>query len=281
MLAVGIPEYRLPRKVLDLEIGRLGRLGVEIRTGIEVGKDVGLNQLRKEGYRAFFLGIGAHRGVMLGIEGEKEFQPVLDGVTFLRDLGLGNRKSPADRVVVIGGGNVAIDAARSALRLGCSKVFIAYRRTREEMPAHQEEIHHAEQEGVEIHYLTIPKRVVGVDGIVTGLECIKARPGEPDQSGRRRPIPIEGSEFVIEAGAVIAAIGQQPELGGLCVEEPVALSRRGTLVVDENTLQTGVSDIFAGGDLVLGCAASIRVSVHFTVRFYEPVKPMIYSSLAS
>ncbi len=258
MLAVGIPEYRLPKKVLNLEIERLTRLGVEIRTGVEIGKDLTLNQLRGEGYRAFFLGIGAHRGYNLGIEGEKDFQPVLDGVTFLRDLGLGNRKAPADRVVVIGGGNVAIDAARSALRLGCSKVHIAYRRTREEMPAHEEEIHHAEQEGIEIHYLTIPKRIVGADGCVTGLECLRARLGEPDASGRRRPVPIEGSEFVLEVDAVIPAIGQEPDLGGLCAEESFDLTRRGTFVVDKDTFRTGVSDVFAGGDAVLGPATFVE-----------------------
>jgi len=262
MLAVGIPEYRLPKKVLDLEIKRLCNLGVEIRTGIEVGKDVSLNQLRSEGYRAFFLGIGAHRGYALGIEGEKEFQPVLDGVTFLRDVGLGGRKAPAESVIVIGGGNVAIDAARSALRLGCSKVFIAYRRTRAEMPANEEEIHHAEQEGIEIHYLTIPKRVVGRNGRVTGLECIKARLGEPDQGGRRRPVPIEGSEFIIEAGAVIPAIGQEVDPGGLCAEDPIEVSRRGTLVVEKETFQTNVSDVFAGGDAVLGPATFVEAVAH-------------------
>jgi heterodisulfide reductase subunit A len=262
MLAVGIPEYRLPKSVLDREIGRLTALGVEIRTGIEIGKDLSLNQLRQDGYRAFFLGIGAHKGYGLGIKGEKEFQPVVDGVTFLRDLGLGNRKAPADRVVVIGGGNVAIDAARSALRLGCSKVSIAYRRTRLEMPANEEEIHHAEQEGIEIHYLTIPKRVVGVDGRVTGLECIRAQLGEPDAGGRRRPVPIEGSEFIIEVDAVIPAIGQEPDLGGLCAEDPFEISRRGTFVVDKDTFQTKVADVFAGGDAVLGPATFVEAVAH-------------------
>jgi heterodisulfide reductase subunit A len=258
MLAVGIPEYRLPQGVLDREIDSLRKLGIEIRTGIEVGRDITLNQLRNEGYRAFFLGIGAHKGYTLGIEGEKDFAPVLDGVTFLREVGLGSRQAPADHVVVVGGGNAAIDAARSALRLGCSKVFIAYRRTREEMPAHEEEIHHAEQEGIEIHYLTIPRRVVGRDGQVTGLQCIRAELGEPDQSGRRRPVPIEGSDFVIEAGAVITAIGQEPDLGELRSEDPIEISRRGTLVVDRETFQTNIPDVFAGGDAVLGPATFVE-----------------------
>jgi heterodisulfide reductase subunit A len=258
MLAVGIPEYRLPKEVLKREVDWLCGLGVEIRTGVDVGKDITLNQLREEGYRAFFLGIGAHKGYTLGIDGEKDFPSVLDGVTFLREVGLGSRKAPAERVVVVGGGNAAIDAARTALRLGCSKVFIAYRRTRGEMPAHDEEILHAEQEGIVIHYLTIPKRVIGRDGQVTGLECIRAELGEPDQSGRRRPIPVEGSEFVIEAGAVIAAIGQEPELGELLSEAPIEISRRGTLVVNRETFQTNIPDVFAGGDAVLGPATFVE-----------------------
>ena len=262
MLAVGIPAYRLPNEVLDREIKWLRDLGVEIRTGIEVGKDITLNQLRSEGYKAFFLGIGAHRGFSLEIEGEKDFSPVLDAVTFLREARLGSRQTPADSVVVVGGGNAAIDAARTALRLGCQRVAIAYRRTREEMPAHEEEVRHAEEEGIEIHYLTIPKRIAGQNGRVAGLECIRARQGDPDQSGRRRPVPIEGSEFVIEAGAVIVAIGQEPDIGGLSAEDPVEVSRRGTLVVDGETLQTNIADVFAGGDAVLGPATFVEAVAH-------------------
>jgi len=258
VLAVGIPEYRLPIAVVQREIDEIVKLGVEIKTGLRVGRDVTLDELREEGYKAFFLGVGAHAGVKLGIEGEAEYSYVTDALSFLREVRMGRKSIPADKVVVVGGGNAAIDAARTCVRLGCSKVTIAYRRTRSEMPAWEEEIIQAEEEGVEIRYLTIPKRVVGTDGKVTGLECLEAELGEADASGRRRPVPIQGSEYIIEAQAVIAAIGQRPDVSCFAQREQVAVDTRSRLAVDSHTLQTNVPDVFAGGDVVTGPATVVQ-----------------------
>ncbi|MBU1742086.1 MAG: FAD-dependent oxidoreductase [Proteobacteria bacterium] len=256
--SVGIPEYRLPRHIVRREIEAVEKLGVEIRLGVRVGEDVTLDDLRQQGYRAFFVAIGAHQGLSLGIEGEDDFEPVFDGLTFLRRVALGHRERPADKVVVIGGGNAAIDAARTAVRLGCREVTIAYRRTRHEMPAHAEEIEQAEEEGVTIQYLTVPGRVLGRAGRVTGLECLRAKLGPLDDSGRRRPVPLEGSEFVLEAGAIIAAISQQPDPQQLIQGSEIELGRGRRLRVDPMTLRTAEPDVFAGGDAVLGPATVIE-----------------------
>jgi len=258
MLHVGIPAYRLPRDVLQDEIGAIERMGVEIRLGVHVGRDVTFEDLRREGYQAFFLGVGAHLGLKLRIPGEEEYEGFLDATDFLRRVNLGEPVSPGRRVCVIGGGNSAIDAARTALRLGSEEVHIVYRRLREQMPANPSEIEGAIEEGVKIDFLTAPVRIVGQDGKVTGMECIRTELGEPDESGRRRPVPVEGSEFIIEADLIIPAISQQPDLSFLTNGSKFSVSRWNTLGVDERTLATNVPGFFAGGDAVTGPATVVE-----------------------
>jgi NADH-quinone oxidoreductase subunit F len=256
MMWTGIPEYRLPRHVIEKEVERIEKMGVEIRYNAPIGGDYTIEHLRKEGYRAFFVGIGAHRGHKLGIPGEDDYPQVWDAVTFLHRQYLGQREKPGDRVLVIGGGNAAMDASRNSLRLG-SEVHVLYRRTREEMPALPEEIAEAEEEGVQFHYLTIPVRVLGEGGKVSGVECLEARLGEPDASGRRRPVPVRGSEYPFEADAVITAIGQRPDLSWIGAEDSLEVTRWSTLVVNPNSMQTSVPDVFAGGDVVTGPATVV------------------------
>ena len=251
MLAVGIPEYRLPRDILEFEIDNVKRAGVKIETNTAVGKDVTLDELRGRGYKAFFVATGAHTGLKLGVEGE-EAEGVMDAVAFLRDVNLGRGDTPGDRVGVVGGGNAAIDAARTALRMGTAEVHILYRRTRKEMPAQDEEIQAALDEGVKLHLLVAPKRVIAEDGRVTAVECLKMELGEVDRSGRRRPVPIEGSEFILELDALIPAISQEPDLTCLEGVETIEISKWKTIVADEETLQTTEPDVFAGGDVVTG-----------------------------
>jgi len=258
MLRVGIPDYRLPPGVLDNEIDYILRLGIEVRTGQRLGTDFTLSDLEKQGFKAVFLGIGAHRGLKANIPGEDEFQGVVDAVDFLREVNLGSKQQPGKKVIVIGGGNVAIDAARVAKRLGCEEVTIVYRRSREEIPAYPEEVEGALEEGVTIHYLTAPVRILGAESRVRGLECIKTELGEPDASGRRRSVPVEGSEFVIDCDAVIPAIGQRPDMTWVTEERALDISRWGTLEVDPHTLQTKLPHIFAAGDMVTGPATVIE-----------------------
>jgi NADH-quinone oxidoreductase subunit F len=256
LLTEGIPDYRLPRHVVGKEIELVRALGVEIRTGVMVGQDITLEELRAQGYEAFFLGVGAHLGYRLKIEGETDFPEVYDAISFLRNIYLGKKEKPADKVVIIGGGNAAMDAARTCLRLGCSEVHVSYRRTRAEMPAHPEEVAQALEEGVQIHFLTVPIRIGG-NGKVEYLECLQAELGRPDASGRRRPIPIPDSNFRLEVGAVITAIGQQPDLCPF-PEPPVATTPWCTIVTEDRTLHTTVTDIFAGGDAVTGPATVVE-----------------------
>ncbi len=258
MMAVGIPEYRLPREVILKEVARMERMGVEIRYNSPIGGDFTIEQLRREGFKAFFIGIGAHRGHRLGIPGEREFPQVWDAVTFLNRQVLGERDKAGERVVVVGGGNAAMDAARISVRLESEDVRVVYRRTRDEMPALREEVEEAEEEGVQFHYLTIPVRIVGEKGKVTGVECLKAELGEPDSSGRRRPVPIRGSDHVIEADAVIAAIGQAPDLSWLGTDAGLDTTRWGTIMVVPASMQTSVPDVFAGGDSVSGPATVVE-----------------------
>ena len=258
MLRVGIPDYRLPPDVLDREIGYILKLGVEVQTGKSLGTDFSLADLEKEGFKAVFLGIGAHRSLKLNVPGEGEFEGLLDAVDFLREVNLGKREKPGKRVVIVGGGNVAIDAARTALRLGSEEVNIVYRRSRQEMPAYPEEIEDALAEGVRINYLTAPVRILGVDGKVNGFECIKTELGPPDASGRRRPVPVESSEFTIDCDAVIPAIGQMPEVERGVGEAMLEVSPYGTVVVNPHTMQTSIPYVFASGDAVTGPATVIE-----------------------
>ncbi|MEW6672385.1 MAG: FAD-dependent oxidoreductase, partial [Thermodesulfobacteriota bacterium] len=251
MLSLGIPAYRLPRNIIEAEIQVIRDLGVKFQTGIEIGKDVTIAQLRQEGYRAFFMAVGAHECKLLGIEGEG-LGGVHSGVEFLRRINLGETVSLGDRVAVVGGGNVAMDAVRTALRNGSKKPFVLYRRSYEEMPASKEEIEECTEEGIDILTLTNPVRIIGENGSVRAIECVKMELGEPDKSGRRRPIPLAGSEFIMEVDAVIAAIGQESDWGCLTQECACTLSDWGTINVDAVTLQSDDPDIFAGGDAVTG-----------------------------
>jgi NADH-quinone oxidoreductase subunit F len=255
---LGIPSYRLPRQAIAADVKGITDIGVEIKTGQALGTHFTLDDLRGQGYAAVFLGLGAHCGYSLGLAGETDYPQVLDGITFLRAVALGDHTPPAEEVVIVGGGNAAMDAARTCVRLGCRKVTIAYRRTRAEMPAHHEEIEAAIEEGVEIRFLTVPKEIVGENGRLTGLACLKAELGPPDASGRRRPVIMPGSDFVIEAGAVIAAIGQELDsacLGPLAQDQSVCCR---TLVAHPKSGQTTLGWLFAGGDAVTGPATVVE-----------------------
>ncbi len=258
MLRVGIPDYRLPPEILDREIQNTLRMGIQTQTNQKFGVDFCLDDLRKQGFKAIFLGIGAHRSLKLGVHGEEDFQGVMDAVDFLREVNLGRREPPGKRAAIIGGGNVAVDAARAALRTGCGQVDIVYRRSREEMPAYLEEIEGALAEGVKIHFLTAPISIRGEGGRVVGLECIRTELGPPDESGRRRPVPVKGSEFIIESDAIIPAIGQQPDFDWPVEKQIVELTRRKTISVNPQTMQTSIPDVFGGGDAVSGPATVIE-----------------------
>jgi heterodisulfide reductase subunit A len=258
MLRVGIPDYRLPPDVLDKEINHILRLGIEVKTGQALGKDFTLDDLEEEGFKAVFLAMGAHRSLKANIQGEDRFQGVLDAVDFLRESNLGKKAAPGQRVAVIGGGNVAIDAARVSKRLGCEEVHVVYRRSREEMPAYSEEVEAALAEGIQVSYLTAPVRILGDQGKVTGLECIRTELGEPDASGRRRPVPVEGSEFVLPCDAVVPAIGQRPDADWLRKNTTIGFSRWDTVQVNPHTMQTDIPHIFAAGDAVTGPATVIE-----------------------
>lgn len=254
MLRIGIPWYRLPKNVLDYEIEYIKSLGVEIRTNTTFGKDITLEKLHELGYKAVFLAIGAQKNRKLNIEGE-ELEGVIQALDLLKNVNLGKPMKLGSKVIVVGGGNVAIDAARTALRLGCREVSIVYRRSRNEMPAFPPEVEEAEKEGVKLHFLVSPKRILGENGKVTALEGIHMRLGEPDETGRRRPIPIEGSEFVLKADTVIPAIGQLLDVS--VIPNKIKLTKRNTVKVDSFTLQTSIPNVFAGGDAVLGPATVI------------------------
>lgn len=258
MLRVGIPDYRLPPEVLDEEIDQILSLGVKVQTGKCLGVDFTLDQLRAEGFAAVFLGVGAHASLRLNIPGEDTASGVVDAVRFLREVNLGSRELPGRRVVVVGGGNVAVDAARTARRLGAESVTIVYRRSRQEMPAYAEEIAGALEEGIVIEYLTAPVRVVAEDDRVVGFACMRTELGPADASGRRRPVPVEGSEFVIDCDCVIPAIGQRTDTGWAEGLEHLEWTARRTLKVDPATLQTSIPFVFAAGDAVSGPATVIE-----------------------
>jgi NADH-quinone oxidoreductase subunit F len=259
MMAVGIPEYRLPRDILNAEIDHIRRAGVQIRCNQALGRDVTLDSLLDgDAYKAVVLAIGAHQSSKLRIEGEDK-EGIIHGVKFLRDVALGNAPDLwGKRVGVVGGGNVAIDAVRTAWRLGASEVHVIYRRRREDMPAYQEEIDAAEAEGVTFHFLTNPTRVLGPEGgKVTGVECLKHGLGDFDRSGRRRPVPISGSEFALELDILIPAIGQSPDLSGLDRDAELQVRRDNTFEVND-ALCTSRAGVFAAGDAVSGPATVVE-----------------------
>ncbi len=251
MLALGIPAFRLPRDVITKEINRLKEIGIEIKTNTPLGKAITLEQLRKH-YAAVFIGIGAHVERKLKIPGE-DLPNVWGGIEFLRRVNLEGPFKLGEKVLVIGGGNSAIDAARTALRCGAKEVTIVYRRTRAEMPADPKEIAAAEEEGVTMIFLAAPKTILGSKETgVTGLECLRMKLGAPDASGRPAPEPIPGSEFVLSCDAIIATIGQVPDIASLGEQLGIETTKWGTFKVDGVTLETNVPGVFAGGDCVTG-----------------------------
>jgi glutamate synthase (NADPH/NADH) small chain len=250
MLAVGIPEYRLPKAVVKREIDFIESLGVEIRTG---GKVASLKDLEHD---AVFIGVGTHVPVELELEGI-ELSGVVYGMSFLESANVGKRPKVGKRVAVVGGGNVAIDAARTALRLGAREIMIIYRRSQKEMPAYAEDVEDAQEEGVQVQYLTAPLRILGEDRKVTAMECIRMELGERDESGRCRPVPIKGSEFTIKVDTVISAISQVPDLSWV-PEDKLEISRKKTLVADPRTGGTKEKGVFAGGDCVTGPATVVE-----------------------
>ncbi|MDZ7831172.1 MAG: FAD-dependent oxidoreductase [Desulfobacterales bacterium] len=258
MLRLGIPDYRLPPSVLDREIDFLLNTGIQTRCGEWLGRDFTFESLKEEGFSAVFMGTGAHFPMKMGIAGEDTETGVMDAIEFLRRANLGEAPETGKSVAVIGGGNVAVDAARSARRLGADSVSLVYRRSRAEMPAYEEEITDAEAEGVRIYYLTAPVQIMGQGGRASALQCIRTELGQPDQSGRRRPVPVEGSEFEISCDLVIPAIGQSTGLADQLKDTEIEISRRGTLIVDPNTLQTSIPYVFASGDAVTGPASVIE-----------------------
>lgn len=251
LLSVGIPEYRLPREIVRREIGRIERLGVDIRLNSPVGGDSTLKGLLGQGYRVVLVAIGTHRGLKLDIPGEGELQGVEDAMSFLRGVNLGGPRRVTGQAIVVGGGNAAVDAARTLLRLGASGVALVYRRSRQEMPAIASEVAEAEREGVKVHYLVAPRRVLGKGGKVTGMECVRTELGAPDASGRRAPRSVAGSEFVLEAGLIISAIGQQPDLSRWREAGDIGAAG-GSVAVDGDTMMTALPGVFAAGDAVSG-----------------------------
>ncbi len=250
MMRVGIPMYRLPRKILAGEILYIENMGVEMRANSRVES---LAQLFSEGYDAAFLAIGAHKGMKMRVEGEDN-PGVIEGVSFLRDVSLGKEMRVGAKVAVIGGGNVAIDSACTALRLDAEEVTIVYRRTRVEMPAGAKEVEETLEEGVKIIFLAAPSKIEQEGGLVD-MECIRMELGEPDDSGRRRPLPIKGSEFHMKFNTVIAAIGQRPDIpAGFDLQTGWG----STLEVNADTLATSRDGVFAGGDVVSGPAVVVK-----------------------
>ena len=258
-LWVGIPEYRLPKKLLQREVDLICNMGIEIQYNTRIGKDIAFEDLKKEN-DALFIGAGCHIGLKLRCPGEDEYQGkgIVDCVTFLREQALGTLPEAKGKLIVIGGGNAAIDSARVGWRMGFDEVYILYRRTKKEMPANSWEIDAAEHEGVILQYLAAPVEILGKDGKVTGMKCIKMELGEPDASGRRRPVPIEGSEYVIDAETIVPALSQGADLSFLKEGHDLELSRWNTFEIDEETGATNVAGVFAGGDIVTGPDIAIR-----------------------
>ncbi len=262
MLRYGIPEYRLPKAMLDREIGWITGLGVEVKMNARLGQDFSLQDLRDQ-YDAVFLAMGAQNAKGMGLAGEDTTEGIMGGVQFLRQLQMPDMpKLDGKDIVVVGGGNTAIDAARSALRLGAKKVTILYRRTKKEMPAHEMEIDAALEEGVEIIYLSAPTAIMSTNGRLDGLTCIMMELGKPDASGRRSPVPVAGSEYDLKCDLVVSAIGQDIDLGTVCMDGQLKATRWSTIVTDDKTLATSIPGVFAGGDVITGPAVAIDAIAH-------------------
>ncbi|MBU6390834.1 MAG: FAD-dependent oxidoreductase [Planctomycetes bacterium] len=257
MMMWAIPSYRLPREQIMFDVSQIVARGVEIRTNTPIGSPgKTISDLFKEGYKAVFLAVGAQKGKRLEIPGEEGTAGVMDCLVFLKNVNAGDLRSPGKKVAVIGGGNSAIDAVRTAKRLS-PEASIVYRRTREEMPALPWEVEEAEHEGVQFHFLSAPVRILTENGKVKALECVKMKLGKPDSSGRRRPEPIPNSEFTIETDCIITAISQEPDLKFLGENHRLEVTKSGMLAVND-VLMTNKEGVFAGGDVTLGPSTVIE-----------------------
>lgn len=266
VLMYGIPEFRLPKALVQKEIDSLKKLGVNIMTNMVIGKVLSLDELKEEGFEAIFIGTGAGLPSFMGIEGENlngvySSNEFLTRINLMKAYRFPETDTPVKvgkKVAVVGGGNVAMDAARCALRLGAEKVYIVYRRSEEEMPARKEEVHHAKEEGVIFKLLTNPKRIVGTEtGWVKGIECVDMVLGEPDKSGRRRPVAKEGSEHIVDVETVIIAIGQTPNPLIKSTTQGLDTQSWGGIIIEEETGLTSLTGVYAGGDAVTGAATVI------------------------
>ncbi len=266
VLVYGIPEFRLPKKILSGEVDFLKSLGVELKTNFVVGLTATIDDLKKEGFESFFIGTGAGLPNFMRIPGENlvgvySANEYLTRVNLMRAYDFPVYDTPvflAKKAAVLGGGNVAMDSVRTAKRLGAEFSACVYRRSRKEMPARVEEVHHAEEEGIEFHFLTTPIRFIGNDkGHLKAMECLRMKLGEPDDSGRRRPVPIEGSEFIMEVDLVVVAIGNSsnPLIGQTTPE--LEVGKWGNVEVDWGTMATNMEGIYAGGDIIRGGATVI------------------------
>ncbi len=256
MLSWGIPDYRLPKDILNSDIDEIRELGVDIRTNTTVGKDITIDELFNQGYKAIFIATGSPKNIKLGIKGE-DVEGVIDPIEFLKNYNLNKEAKIGKKVAVVGGGNTAIDAARTAWRLG-AEVTILYRRTRPEMPANAEDIEAALEEGIKIDFLTLPVEVLSGNGKITGVKCTRMALSGFDESGRRRPVPVEGTDIELEIDTLIPAIGQEPDLSFLKGNSKLKISKWNTLEVDSETMATNVPGIFAGGDVVSGPATVLQ-----------------------
>lgn len=274
VLVYGIPEFRLPKSIVRKEVDNLVAMGVDVETNVVIGKTLTVDELFEQGFEAVFIGSGAGLPNFMGIPGES-YKGVYSANEFLTRSNLmkAYREDPdtpimkGGKVAVVGGGNVAMDAARTALRLGADKVYIVYRRSMEELPARCEEVEHAEEEGIEFLLLNNPVEILGYEnpddrrdprnGFVTGMKCIKMQLGEPDERGRRRPIPIEGSEFVLDVDTVVISIGTSPNPLIKSTTAGLEVNKRGGIIVEEDTGATTKEGVYAGGDAVTGAATVI------------------------
>jgi len=272
VLIYGIPEFRLPKKIVMHEVENLKKMGVKLRTNMVIGKVFSIDELlNEEGFDAIFIGTGAGLPMFMRIPGENfigvySANEYLTRANLMRAYSFPETDTPivrAKNVAVFGGGNVAMDSARTALRLGADNVYLVYRRSKKEMPARIEEIHHAEEEGVKFCLLQNPTKIIGdKDGRVKAIECLKMELGEPDDSGRRRPVPIKGSEFEIEVDACIVAIGNSSNPLVPSATPDLKTNKWGNIIADEETLKTSKEGVFAGGDIVLGAATVILAMGH-------------------
>ena len=265
VLSYGIPEFRLPKDLVAKEIETIEQLGVKMETNVVVGRSITIDELMEEGYDAVFVGSGAGLPRFLNIPGENllgvySANEFLTRVNLMKGYKFPEAPTPVkvgEKVAVVGAGNVAMDAARTAKRLGAKEVYIVYRRSEEELPARKEEIHHAKEEGIIFKLLNNPAKIVGENGWVTGMECVKQELGEPDASGRRSPVPIEGSNYILDVDTVIIAIGQSPNPLIRQTTPGLEVQKWGGIIVEEDTMKTSKDGVYAGGDTVTGAATVI------------------------